>query len=75
MMFVGQQTTALLELLSRLYQLAQPVGAQPVEGSEAGQKQDDLLHARIRRSMRPDCMMVFALDLQRTGKHLSSQQQ
>ncbi|KAK9809263.1 hypothetical protein WJX72_012314 [[Myrmecia] bisecta] len=55
------KTTALLELWPRLYQLAQPV-----EGTEAGQEQDDLLYARIRRSMRPDCMMVFALDLQRT---------
>ncbi|KAK9818175.1 hypothetical protein WJX72_008251 [[Myrmecia] bisecta] len=54
------KTTALLELWPRLYQLAQPV-----EGTEAGQEQDDLLYARIRRSMRPDCMMVFALDLQR----------
>ncbi|KAK9817896.1 hypothetical protein WJX72_003924 [[Myrmecia] bisecta] len=55
------KTTALLELWPKLYQLAQPV-----EGTEAGQEQDDLLYARIRRSMRPDCMMVFALDLQRT---------
>ncbi|KAK9806221.1 hypothetical protein WJX72_005830 [[Myrmecia] bisecta] len=55
------KTTALLELWPRLYQLAQPV-----EGTEAGQEQDDVLYARIRRSMRPDCMMVFALDLQQT---------
>ena len=67
---VGQQTTALLELWPRLYQLVQSV-----ESSEAGQEQDDVLYARIRRSMRPDCMMVFALDLQRTGTHLSPQQQ
>ncbi len=59
-----QQTTALLELWPRLYQLA--------EGKGTGQDRDDVMYARIRRSMRPDCMMVFALDLQQTGKHLSS---
>lgn len=46
-----------------------------MEGTEAGPERDGVLYARIRRSMRPGCMMVFALDLQRPGKHFSSQQQ
>ena len=69
MYIAGQQTTALVELWPRLYELVQDLERELDSRTEKRNMRDAVMLERIKNSLRPDRMMVFLLELHREGMH------